>query len=395
MVKFEDLKVEQLKKELAARNQVTSGTKAELQKRLRETMEAEGECCDEYEFDYGTGSSQMDLSTILAVLKQNAAEIKESAKQSAAELNSKMEQNAAEIKASVEGKFKEIDANFQDIRKQQTDLESDFNALKQEVLELKSKPVLVRSNQEPSVAKMKAPTFDGTTSFNVFKLQFETIAAANGWSRGEMASTLVVALRGNAAEVLQMVPQSELGSYELIMEALHRRFGSEHKKQIYQMEAINRKQFANESLKDFATDVERLAHLAYADETPEYREKQMIQTFVAGIRDAEIKKAALCFPKATFAETVGFALTQETATLLSRPVYKVKQIQAEPESCLEVLFEQLSKFMAKEKHSKFTGKCYNCCANGHIARNCTKKRTREQANDATQQTTNQPNEPLN
>ena len=72
MVKFEDLKVEQLKKELAARNQVTSGTKAELQKRLREAMEAEGECCDEYEFDYGTGSGQMDLSMILAVLKLNA-----------------------------------------------------------------------------------------------------------------------------------------------------------------------------------------------------------------------------------------------------------------------------------------------------------------------------------
>ena len=205
-------------------------------------------------------------------MEQNAAEIKESAKQSAAELNNKIEQsaldakeiakqsavelnskieetakrNAAEIKASVEGKFKEIDANFQDIRKQQTELESDFNALKQEVLELKSKPVLVRSSQEPSVAKMKAPTFDGTTSFNVFKLQFETIAAANGWSRGEMASTLVVALRGNAAEVLQMVPQSELGSYERIMEALHRRFGSEHKKQIYQMEAINRKQFRDQ-----------------------------------------------------------------------------------------------------------------------------------------------------
>ena len=161
------------------------------------------------------------------------------------------------------------------------------------------------------------------------------------------------------------------------------------------MEAINRKQFANESLKDFATDVERLAHLAYADESPEYREKQMIQTFVAGIHDSEIKKAALCFPKATFAETVGFALTQETATLLSKPVYKVKQIQAEPESRLEVLCEKLTKLVEKDKHSKFTGKCFNCGVNGHIARNCTKKRTREQANDTTQQTTNQPNEPLN
>jgi hypothetical protein len=179
------------------------------------------------------------------------------------------------------------------------------------------------------------------------------------------------------------------------MESLRRRFGSEHKKQIYQMEAINRKQLASESLKEFATDVERLAHLAYADETPEYREKQMIQTFIAGIRDAEIKKSALCFPKATFAETVGFALTQETATLLSKPIYKVKQVQVEPESRLEVLCEQLTKFMARDGQHKFTGKCFNCGAKGHIARNCTKKRSREQANDETQQTTSQPNQPLN
>jgi hypothetical protein len=105
-----------------------------------------------------------------------------------------------------------------------------------------------RGSQEVGSPKIKAPTFDGTTSFTIFKLQFETTAATNLWDHEKMAAALVVALKGSAAETLTIIPQHNLQNYNKIMEVLQRRYGSEHKKQIYQMEFSTRKQLVNESL---------------------------------------------------------------------------------------------------------------------------------------------------
>jgi len=402
MVKFEELKVEQLKKELAARGLVTSGTKAELQKRLREAVESNGGNIDDMSFDYVTDAPQLDMNVLLGLLSEIKGDISASNKELKADISdsnkeitdkmdhkmnimdSKMDGikgDITEINGKIESKFKEVDDSIQSMQKQQLFLEQKISSLENKVVEIERAPPIIRSNPETNVTKMKAPTFDGTTSLNVFKLQFETIASSNAWNRREMASTLVVALRGSAAEVLQMIPPDDIGNYEAIMAALQRRFGSEHKKQIYQMEAINRKQYATESLKEYATDIERLGHLAYAGECEDYREKLMIQTFVAGIRDPEIKKAALCFPKSSFAETVAFALTQETATLLSKPVYKVREVQAEQENPITAICAQIKKAIESGNNKKFNGSCYNCGAKGHIARNCTKRQTQRRARE--------------
>ncbi|KAJ8957188.1 hypothetical protein NQ318_007750 [Aromia moschata] len=61
---------------------------------------------------------------------------------------------------------------------------------------------------ERSVHKMlKPPTYDGQSSWSMYRRQFEAAAKANGWTPQEMATSLVISLRGQALEILQSIPE--------------------------------------------------------------------------------------------------------------------------------------------------------------------------------------------
>ncbi|GBN77852.1 hypothetical protein AVEN_251863-1, partial [Araneus ventricosus] len=47
---------------------------------------------------------------------------------------------------------------------------------------------------------VKSLTFDGQTSWTVFKTQFDVVSSANGWNNRVKASQLVASLRGSATD---------------------------------------------------------------------------------------------------------------------------------------------------------------------------------------------------
>ncbi|XP_067615073.1 myosin heavy chain, cardiac muscle isoform isoform X3 [Eurosta solidaginis] len=164
-------------------------------------------------------------------------------------------------------------------------IEAEMDALRGRIEQLQlNRPAVSTSNP-----KVKTPSFDGSVPFQVFKLQFEKTAAVNNWNAEDKVAALFVALKGPAAEILQTIPEGERSNYGALMAAVERRYGSEHRKQIFQIELQNRHQRANETLQEVALDVERLAHLANADAPVEYTERVKIQSFINGIRDLETK----------------------------------------------------------------------------------------------------------
>ncbi|GBM28165.1 hypothetical protein AVEN_221832-1 [Araneus ventricosus] len=89
---------------------------------------------------------------------------------------------------------------------------------------------------------VKSLTFDGQTSWTVFKTQFDVVSSANGWSNFVKASQLVTSLRGSAAEVLQGIPSDKLTDLTTIENALEARFGDSHLTQFYRTELKTRRQ---------------------------------------------------------------------------------------------------------------------------------------------------------
>ena len=114
-------------------------------------------------------------------------------------------------------------------------------------------------------------------------------------------------------------------------------------------------------------------------------DRMKIETFVNGIRDPEIKCATYESQKATFTETVSFALAQETARIISRPqIHKIRKLETEcdePKSVIDSMKEAMKQVMEELKlgSNKPRMKCYNCDKPGHLARECGARRKRSRS----------------
>ncbi|KAJ8962905.1 hypothetical protein NQ318_001316 [Aromia moschata] len=145
---------------------------------------------------------------------------------------------------------------------------------------------------ERSVHKMlKPPTYDGQSSWSMYRRQFEAAAKANGWTSQEMATSLVISLRGQALEILQSIPEEQQNDYDRIIGALEIRYGHKYLRQVYQSQIKSRQQRSNESLQEYEADIERLIHLAYPQAPKEFLEQIGIQTFIDGLVDTEMQQA--------------------------------------------------------------------------------------------------------
>ncbi|XP_067638298.1 uncharacterized protein [Eurosta solidaginis] len=275
-------------------------------------------------------------------------------KEQEARITVQLEAQEAGISSKLEARMDEKITQFEE------KIEAEVDALRGRIQELQlNRPAVSASNP-----KVKTPSFDGSVHFQVFKLQFEKSAAVNNWNAEDKVAAL--ALKGPAAEILQTIPEYERNNCETLMSALERRYGSEHRKHIFQIELQNRYQKANETLQEFASDIERLAHLSNADAPEEYTERVKIQSFINGIR-METKRATYANPKLTFAETVSLALTQETAALLSKPAYRAHRVEVEKPDWVDAILEALKGTQQKNNDAV---KYFKYGKPGHIARYC-------------------------
>ncbi|XP_037813635.1 uncharacterized protein LOC119604837 [Lucilia sericata] len=356
-MKFEELKVEQLKRELSKMELPTAGNKAELQKRLIDEFKRRDIDIGTYEFEYKeeteictrSTTSNMDLNTMFAAMMEKFAEVQETSKADNEKLLTDNEKLRAEVKAEVKETFKhlaEMEAKFQESSRATEEkilevsevINSRVDGIDKKVSDLKTKmnnlqyqEGAVRIIPETS-SRIKAPSFDGTTPFNVFKFQFETVAIRNMWNNEEKAIELILALKGGAS-----------------------------------------------SAEDFALEIELLIQLTYPGEHHPFLDIFKIEAFVNGIRDPEIKHAVCATPKPSFAETVSFALAQETAKIISKPqIFKVRNVEVVAENERNIVTEIKEAVLEalNEKQNKAKIKCYNCGKTGHIQRNCKAQRKR-------------------
>ncbi|ESN93948.1 hypothetical protein HELRODRAFT_180357 [Helobdella robusta] len=208
-----------------------------------------------------------DSAAVDAKIIQHWRELREQldvkAEQQSAVINAKIENQMMrmeDITSKIEQKFDQKVIGFEQ------KLSCEVDKLKQELEETKkinSTPVSHRTTKT-----LKVSAFDGETSWNINKAQFETAAMNFGWNIRKRTTALVVALRGLEAEDLQTIPVEKYFNYDVLVNALILRYGEEHMRQIYRSQLRNWTQRNVESIQQLSQDIELLTQLSYPHVRP-------------------------------------------------------------------------------------------------------------------------------
>ncbi|GFX72044.1 uncharacterized protein TNCV_2346321 [Trichonephila clavipes] len=224
--------------------------------------------------------------------------------------------------AVVEEKIAVVAENFSLISQRVEDLEKKLLVCtnKNESKILPSSPVPVSTSLvpgNPSTVSVKLSTYDGKTNWEVCKTQFSIISEANGWTEGVKACQLAASHRGEA-EILQTLPDTERLNLNSLYNALELRFSQKYSKDYARLQMKTRLQKTVESLQEYASEVERLANLAFSDQPATVRETIALQYFVDGQKEGEIQKAVRMADVQYLKYALLYVLKLEAATKASR-----------------------------------------------------------------------------
>ncbi|GBM67208.1 hypothetical protein AVEN_145242-1 [Araneus ventricosus] len=291
----------------------------------------------------------------------------QSVKREIGEVKGEVERKIEEVKDKVQGKIEEVEDKVQD-------------KIEEVEVKVQGKIEEVKKKFKPTV---KSLTFDGQTSWTVFKTQFDVVSSANGWNNRVKASQLVASLRGSAAEVLQGIPSDKLTDLMTNENALEARFGDSHLTQFYRTELKTRRQKPGESLQVLAADVERLMSLAYAECPQDVRDSLAAQYFVDAIRDEDTQHATGLMDAKDLKSALAYSMKYEAAKTVSKTSRNVRSIEVEDGTGKEKdeKFDCLVKTLEKLLNSHVAGKrntprrnpnvtCWKCNKKGHVQREC-------------------------
>ncbi|KAJ8962214.1 hypothetical protein NQ318_018186 [Aromia moschata] len=376
---LKDLKVADLKRELEERECETTGKKADLQNRLREALENEGENPDIFLFEIA-GDINSALQSLKESLQQELQEtsgnlrgmeqnLRGMEQKLIENMDRKLQENSSclqkQIGEYVDGKFGEMENKLvtveEEFQNKFLEMERKFATLVLEGGEQQrminttlkspgsdidrlSNPEL-SSRMKISRIRMKPPQFDGKSSWVNYLRQFEAAARANGWSLAEKATALTLALRGDATDILQTLSLEEQEDYHQLVRHLEMRYGQSHLEHVYHSQLKNRYQKSNESLQEFEADIARLVRLAYSSTPENVMERLAVQAFLDGLRDTETRQALTLARPSKLVDALARALEFEAAKESCRRQATIRKMEEDLEegTCNEAEIRRVAK----------------------------------------------------
>ncbi|GBM27383.1 hypothetical protein AVEN_250417-1 [Araneus ventricosus] len=289
----------------------------------------------------------------------------------------KIEEEVQCVKLKIEKVESEVQRK---IEESNCEVQEKIGNLERRISELEERPNYFPASPEfiSSRPTVKPLTFDGQTSWTVFKTQFDVVSSTNGWTDFVKASQLVASLRGSAAEVLQEIPADKLTDLTTVEKALESRFGDSHLKQFYRTELKTRRQKPGESLQELAADVERLMSLAYAECPLDVRESLATQYLIDAIRDEETQLSTRLMDFTDLKSALAYSMKFESAKTTSKTSIHARSMETDDDTwkerddkfeslwkALEKLVESLAAEQnAPRRNPNLT--CWKCFKNWHI-----------------------------
>lgn len=285
-------------------------------------------------------------------------------------------------------------------------------------LRVSAEPFIPASGAEvPAVAgalATKPATYDGKTTWDAYRAQFELLAELNQWNDVQKATILAVNLRGPAVTVLTNIPSEDRQNFEVLTAALERRFGSAHQTELNRAQLRARTRHKEETLPELAEDVDRITRLAYPDASTAMLQVLARDQFIDSLTDEEMRLRVRQNRPSSLKEALQCALELESYQLASRHrrgAGAVREVQLEANSKaaeqkqmvqLQQLQDEIQKMQKsleaiqripeqgnQRPNQRQRGRvpvtsniiCWNCRKRGHIQRDCKESPVSQSGNE--------------
>ena len=242
-------------------------------------------------------------------------------------------------------------------------------------------------------------TFNGTSAWQTFIVQFESSAKILKWNQEEKLLYLGVSLKDAAADfAYNEIGEEERNTFDKLKDALADRF-SDHRTPAFFQNLLERRNFlSSETTAEYATDLKRLVVKSFPTADQTTRDAIGFKQFLRGLPDQSMvsqvgimampptvdkARAALdqllnlrdnvCVPGQKVASVATDQLVREIRELKD-DIRSLITSQREP--FRQSVHEPRPRQSVPEPRSyrRAEPRCYNCNQTGHISRNCPNRR---------------------
>ncbi|GFY07282.1 uncharacterized protein TNCV_5084691 [Trichonephila clavipes] len=173
---------------------------------------------------------------------------------------------------------------------------------------------------------------------------------------------------------------TELLNLNSLYNALDLRFGQKFSKDYVSLQMKTRRQKPEESLQEYAFEMQRLTTLAFSDFSANVREMISLEYFVDGLKDEEIQMAVRMAVFKDFKYALLYSLKIEAATQAScidrHSIREARVMTDEPceSRCIKEIEKMKEEMQAliSQRQNRRRGSitCWGCGESGHLRSNC-------------------------
>lgn len=225
------------------------------------------------------------------------------------------------------------------------------------------------SNQTRSdrhIEHTKPHSYDGTSSWNDYKIHFETVSKLNQWSEEVKSLKLIACMSGTALAVLGDIDINNPPKYQELLDILTKRFAPTNQTEMYRAQIETRIRKRNETLPELAQDLKRLTRLAYPTATPEIRDILTYKAFREALNDNDLEWAICQANVETIDAALHVALKYEAFyASKKRPTLRQQKVDNSEGQVHHSQTNRESKNKAR--------KCHYCNKSGHFIKDCYKR----------------------
>jgi hypothetical protein len=164
-----------------------------------------------------------------------------------------------------------------------------------------------RQFEESASTQASIPTFNGNVQMlSEFLERFDVVAGAYNWTDAEKCQRFPLYLRGYASDVYHSMTAQVRGQFRNMKQQFCQDIGNTEACKLFSQQLRLRRQFPNETVTMFASDLRKLSKKAYPDMADDARNTYLKDSFLFGVRE-DIKHELLGKELASLDEAVRIA----------------------------------------------------------------------------------------